>query len=58
MENPKYTNINQKIDEQIKVGRLREGLSENTSDVKETHEKVPSLNYINSPNVTTKRLLE
>ena len=37
---------------------MTEGLSEVTSDVKETHEKVPSLNYINSPAATTKRLLE
>jgi hypothetical protein len=58
VENPKYTSINQKIDEKIKVGRLREGLAEDTSDVKETHEKVPSINYINSPTVATKRLLE
>jgi len=40
------------------VARVREGLSVNTTDVKETHEKVPSLNYIQSPEATTKRLLE
>ena len=57
IDNPKYTSINQKIDDQIKVARVREGLSVNTSDVKETHDKAPSLGYINSPGVTTKRLL-
>jgi hypothetical protein len=40
------------------MARERDGLAVETSDVKETHGKVPGLNYINSPGAPTKRLLE
>lgn len=57
-DNPKYTSINQRIDDRVKESRIRDGLAEVTSDVKETYEKTPGFNFIYNPLAPSKTLLE
>jgi len=57
-DNPHYTSITQRRADQIIEARVRDGLQASTSDVKETFDKSPTLNFLESPAVPSKTLLE
>jgi len=57
IDNPKYTSLTQRKDEQVKEARKRLGLAEKESDVKVTS-KDPQMGYVKQPKAKSKTLLE
>lgn len=57
VDNPKFTSINQRKEEERKEARKKAGLDQIISDVKETN-KDPTLKYIQNPKLYSKTLLD
>jgi len=58
VDNPYYTSIIQRREEQVRDARRKDGLTEEPTDVKESHQKVPGLTYNYTPAAPSKTLLE
>lgn len=57
VDQPHYTSINQRREDEIRAARQRENLLDHTTDVKETYDKAPGLGFVQSPAVPSKNLL-